>query len=147
VFEKLGIKPRVIASGEPATLGFDADFRTWRLETENDELSQLGIGISPLPDTPWERGKCAVKVLQYMACGIPVVASPVGVHNQIVCHGVNGFLAAREEDWVACLSELLADPKLRARLGQAGRDTVSKRFTVEHAAAKVADVLRSVSRS
>ena len=144
VFDALGIKLRVVASGDPSRLGFPVEFRPWRLETEADELSQIGIGVAPLPDTPWERGKCGVKILQYMACGIPVVASPVGVNKDIVTHGVNGLLATHAEEWTTALRALLGDPKLRHRLGTAGRDTVNKRFGVQRAAEAVNRVLRSL---
>jgi len=144
VFETLGIKPRVIASGDPTRLGFDVEFRPWRLETEMEELSQIGIGIAPLPDTPWERGKCGVKILQYMACGIPVVASPIGVNTNIVAPGVNGFLAKGTEEWAKMLRTLIAEPGLREKLGADGRETIEKHFTVQHAAAAVAAVLRDL---
>ncbi len=143
-FEFLGITPRIIGSGNPSQLGFETDFHPWRLETELRDLSQIGIGIAPLPDTPWERGKCGVKILQYMACGIPVVASPVGVAPQIVTHGVNGLLATHIDDWAPALQSLIADAKLRQRLGAAGRTTVEKRFRAERVADAVHSVLRSV---
>ncbi|MGO9609467.1 MAG: glycosyltransferase family 4 protein [Verrucomicrobiia bacterium] len=143
-FDALGITPRVIASGDPSRLGFDVEFRPWQLETERTELSQLGIGLAPLPDTPWERGKCGVKLLQYMACGIPVVASPVGVNSKIVLHGVNGLLATHIEDWEPALLSLITDPKLRQRLGAAGRQTVEKRFRIQRAAQDVYSILRSL---
>jgi len=144
VLETLDVKPRLIASGDPTRLGFDVEFRPWRLETEMEELSQIGIGIAPLPDTPWERGKCGVKILQYMACGIPVVASPVGANANIIAHGVNGLLAKSAEEWVAMLRTLIADAGLREQLGAAGRETVEKHFTVQRAAETVASVLRDV---
>jgi hypothetical protein len=109
-----------------------------------EELSQIGIGIAPLPDTPWERGKCGVKILQYMACGIPVVASPVGVNAHIVVDGVNGFLAKNNEEWTTALRTLMADSNLRQRLGAAGCEAVEQSFTVQRAAAAVNSVLRSV---
>jgi glycosyltransferase involved in cell wall biosynthesis len=144
VFKRLRVTPRVIASGDAAALGFAVDFRPWRLENELDELAQIGIGIAPLPDTPWERGKCGVKLLQYMACGIPVVASPVGVHPRIVSDGQNGFLAANDEQWVEYLGRLIGDAELRQRLGAAGREIVAQRYDVGTAAESVASVLRSV---
>ena len=142
VFTELGVTPRIIASGNPKVLGFHADFRRWRLETEINELAEIGIGISPLPDTAWEQGKCGVKVLQYMACSIPVVASAVGVHKQIIQHGENGFLVRTGAEWTERLRMLLADTALRARLGAAGRRRVEENFTVTFAAAQVAAVLR-----
>jgi glycosyltransferase involved in cell wall biosynthesis len=146
VFEALGTTPRVIAAGDPAQLGFKVEFRPWRLETELEELSQIGVGIAPLPDTAWEQGKCGVKLLQYMACGLPVVASPVGVHNTIVRHGENGFLASTEQQWVEYLHRLLDDAGLRERLGQAGRATVEEYFSVPTAAGKVAAILQELRK-
>jgi len=96
-----------------------------------------------LTDTPWERGKCAVKVLQYMACGIPVVASPVGVHNQIIQHGVNGYLAGEPVEWAGCLRELIGNPTLRQQFGDAGRALVQQRYDIHQAAEHVLSVLKS----
>jgi len=142
VFAKLGVTPRVIAAGDPSALGFRVDFRPWRLESELAELAQIGIGIAPLPDAPWERGKCGVKLLQYMACGIPVVASPVGVHNQIVQHGVNGYLAGEPAEWESYLRELMANPALRRQLGAAGRALVQRRYDIHQVAERVESVLK-----
>jgi hypothetical protein len=139
VFAKLGVQLRVIGAAEP---GFPVDFRPWTLETELAELAQLGIGIAPLPDGPWERGKCGVKVLQYMACGLPVVASPVGVHNQMIQHGVNGYLAAELVEWESYLRELIAHPALRQQLGEAARALVRERYDIHQAAERVAAVLK-----
>jgi glycosyltransferase involved in cell wall biosynthesis len=144
VFEKLQVIPRVIASGDPAVLGFAVDFRSWRLESELVELTQVDIGIAPLPDTAWEQGKCGVKLLQFMACGIPVVASPVGVHNAIVRHGANGFLARNPVEWCKHLGELIGNAPLRERLGRAGRETVEQHYDVRTVAERVASVLCSL---
>ncbi len=144
VFGKLGIAPHVIAAGDPETLGFRVQFRPWTLETELNELAQLGIGIAPLPDGPWERGKCGVKVLQYMACGIPVVASPVGVHNQIVQHGVNGYLAGETVEWEMYLRELIGNESLRERLGTAGRAMVRQRYDIHQAAERLSAILTTL---
>jgi glycosyltransferase involved in cell wall biosynthesis len=144
VLKQLDIKLRAIASGNPSQLGFDVEFRPWRLESEREELSQIGIGVAPLPDTPWEHGKCGVKVLQYMACGIPVVASPIGVHRQFVQHGVTGFLATNEAEWTQYLRELISKPDTRERMGAAARKAVTEKYDLRHAAQKVAATLRSV---
>ncbi len=141
VFQKLGVKPRVIASGDPSSLGFDYDFRQWKLESELDELSQISIGIAPLPDTPWERGKCGVKVLQYMANGIPVVASSVGVHKEMIRHGENGFLASTTDEWIQSLRSLIADADLRARIGAAGQKLVEERYSLQQIAPQVAQII------
>jgi hypothetical protein len=143
VFEKLRVKPLVIASGNPSVLGFDVNFKPWRLETEAADIGEIGIGIAPLPDTLWERGKCGVKILQYMAAGAPVVASPVGVHNKLVRNGVNGFLARDESDWIDRLSELMADKSLREKLGARGRQTVLEHYDVPVAAERLAKVFEA----
>ena len=138
VFQELGITPRVIAAGTP---DFPADFRPWQLETEVDDLAGLGIGVAPLPDNQWERGKCGVKILQYMACGLPVVAAPVGVQRELVRDGVTGFHATTPDEWRDRLRQLLADAALRQRLGDAGRELVAQYYDVPVAAARVAKVL------
>jgi glycosyltransferase involved in cell wall biosynthesis len=102
----------------------------WKLETELTDLSTMDIGIMPLPDTEWTRGKCGFKGLTYMALGMPVVVSPVGVNTEIVDDGVNGLLADSEDEWVDRLSLLIEQPALRARLGARGRETVLARYSV-----------------
>jgi glycosyltransferase involved in cell wall biosynthesis len=145
VFQQLNLTPRVIAGGDPGSLGFKVDFREWSLATEVDELAQIGIGIAPLPETPWANSLCGVKLLQYMACGMPVVASPVGVHREIIQHGVNGLLAATPDEWRDCLKQLIGDESLRQRLGAAGRETVASRYDIQNAAEQVAAVLEAAA--
>jgi glycosyltransferase involved in cell wall biosynthesis len=103
----------------------------WTEEGEVDAIRNTDIGIMPLPDDPWERGKCAYKLIQYMACGLPVVASPVGMNSEVVTHGENGFLAASEEEWIQALKMLIQDAALRKRMGEKGLEMVKERFTVE----------------
>jgi glycosyltransferase involved in cell wall biosynthesis len=122
----------------------DVEHRPWRSATEVQDLSDFDVGIMPLADTEWERGKCGMKALQYMALGIPPVVSPVGVNREIIDHGRNGFLAATEDDWVVILDRLLADPELRFRVGRAARVTVEGRFSATVQAPRVAQVFRSV---
>lgn len=128
--------------------GVDIELRPWRLESELRDLGDLDIGIMPLPDNPWENGKCGLKALQYMALSIPAVASPVGVNRQIITHGENGLLASTEDEWEQALGRLLADVSLRRELGRAGRATVEQAYSARVHAPRVADVFRSVvSRS
>jgi glycosyltransferase involved in cell wall biosynthesis len=84
----------------------------------------------PLSDSPWERGKCGYKLIQCMACGVPVVASPVGVNCEIVKPGTNGFLAA-DDEWEAALANLLTDSVLRKRLGQQARKDVEVWYSTQ----------------
>ncbi|MGI8733559.1 MAG: glycosyltransferase family 4 protein [Pyrinomonadaceae bacterium] len=124
--------------------GVDVEALPWRSATEVSDLRQIDIGIMPLPDEAWSRGKCGLKALQYMALGIPTVCSPVGVNSEIIQDSVNGFLAATEDEWVTKLSQLLHDAKLRARLGAAGRETVEAKYSAAVQAPRVYEILRSV---
>jgi glycosyltransferase involved in cell wall biosynthesis len=99
----------------------------------------------PLPDAEWERGKCGLKALQYMALTIPPVVSPVGVNSEIVRDGENGLLATSESEWVECLDRLLGSPELRARLGAMGRATVIERYSAVIQAPKVAAIFRQAA--
>jgi hypothetical protein len=103
----------------------------WTEQTEAASIASFDIGIMPLLDGAFERGKCGYKLIQYMACGLPVVASPVGVNRQIVEHGVNGFLAETPEQWEQALQTLLADAGLRQRMGQAGRLKVEQHYCIQ----------------
>lgn len=103
----------------------------WSEVGEVEAIRQMDIGIMPLPDDPWERGKCAYKLIQYMACGLPVVASPVGMNQEVVRHGENGFLATTEEEWIHALKTLILDAELLKKMGEKGLEFVKERFTVE----------------
>jgi glycosyltransferase involved in cell wall biosynthesis len=103
----------------------------WTEEGEVDAILQMDIGIMPLPDSPWERGKCAYKLIQYMACGLPVVASPVGFNATVVTHGDNGYLAASPEAWQEHLTDLILHPEKRQTMGQQGYCRVQENYTVE----------------
>jgi glycosyltransferase involved in cell wall biosynthesis len=104
----------------------------------------MDIGIMPLRDRPFERGKSGYKLIQYMACGLPTVASPVGVNREIVEDGANGLLASGIEEWRAALARLIANPDLRRKFGQAGRAKVEAQYSLASQAPRLVDVLRSV---
>ncbi|NOZ47369.1 MAG: glycosyltransferase family 4 protein [Chlorobi bacterium] len=101
----------------------------WKLKTEIEDLSEINIGIMPLPDDEWAKGKCGFKGLQYMALEIPTVMSPVGVNTEIIEDGINGFLASTENEWVEKLSLLIESETLRKKLGKAGRNTVIEKYS------------------
>lgn len=103
----------------------------WQSQTEVEDLQDIDIGIMPLPDSNWTRGKCGLKGLQYMGLAIPTIMSPVGVNTHIIEHGVNGFLASTKEEWVNCLSQLIESEALRKQLGTAGRKTLQERYSVK----------------
>jgi glycosyltransferase involved in cell wall biosynthesis len=119
--------------------------REWSEATEIAGVQAMDIGIMPLLDKPFERGKSGYKLVQYMACGLPVVASPIGVNTLIVREGGNGFLAASEEDWRVALSRLIADPMLRRQLGQQGRELAVKNYSLASQAPRLIDFLRKAA--
>ena len=118
----------------------------WSEATESAEIAAADIGISHLPDDDWSRGKCGLKVLQYMAAGLPVVANPVGVQVEMVQHGVNGFLAETPEQWCAAIETLKRDSGLCRHMGQAGRQRVEAEFSVARGAARWLEVLGGLKR-
>lgn len=137
----LPVRVRLIGSGSVDLPGVSPETVPWREDSEVNEIRALDVGIMPLPDDPWARGKCGFKLIQYMACGLPVVASPVGVNSTIVEHGVNGFLATTADEWVQALKALAADPALRQRMGQAGRAKVEREFCLQVTAPRLASLL------
>jgi len=121
--------------------GLEVRCLRWRAETEPDDLRELDVGLMPLPDDEWSRGKCGMKALQYMALEIPPVVSPVGVNAIIVRDGVNGFYARMEEEWIDRIALLLEDGLLRRRLGQEARRTVEESYSARAHAPRVARIL------
>lgn len=120
-----------VVGGVPGDLDHDRIFvKEWSLDREMDEMSRFDIGIMPMPDTEWTRGKCAFKAILYMSMGIPVVASPVGVNKDIIIDGNNGYLAGTDDEWERKLASLIDDGQLRERMGNAGRETVVEKFSL-----------------
>ena len=113
----------------------------WSADTEVAETSRIDIGLMPLPDTAWARGKCALKAIQYLGLGIPAVVSDVGVNRDVVRHGESGFVVAPGGDWKGPLRTLLADRALRRRMGIAGREDVLARYSAAVVGARVAQDL------
>lgn len=111
-------------------LGDQLDFRLWRPDIENDLLPQLTIGIMPLIDSEWERGKCSFKMLQYMAAGIPVVVSPVGMNTEILASGYIGLAANNIDEWVEALSLLLQSSEMALVMGMNGRQLVESEYSL-----------------
>lgn len=121
--------------------GVETEARAWSEETEAADIREFDVGIMPLQDTLWERGKCGYKLIQYMACARPVVASPVGVNSTIVDAGENGFLATTTDDWVRALRALHDDRELRLRMGTAGRLKVEKHYCTQVTTSRLASLL------
>jgi len=121
----------------------EATMRPWSRETEVGELQAFSAGIMPLPKQEWMRGKCALKALQYMACGVPCIASPFGAALDIVRHDENGLFADSTDEWLEAF-ERLRDPVLRRRIGEAGRATVEAEYSLEKAQPRFLGLLESV---
>lgn len=117
---------------------------TWSESTESADLAECDIGISWLPDDSWSQGKCGLKVLQYMAAGLPVVANPVGMNKVLIRDGENGFIARSPQEWSEAIARLAADPQLRAFMGQAGRKLVESEYSVQAWEDKVAQTVARV---
>jgi glycosyltransferase involved in cell wall biosynthesis len=126
-----GLKLRVVSDKPLQLEGVTVENEAWRLESEQANLSSFSIGIMPLTDTLWTRGKCGYKILQYMAAGIPAIASAVGANRKIVTQGENGFLAQTQEDWVQSISILLQDQALRTKFGTRGRQLVENKYSLD----------------
>ena len=136
----------LVGSG-PVDLGFPLTFLPWQENTEAAFLQAFDIGIMPLTEDKWSRGKCAYKLLQYMAAGLPVVASPVEMNRQVVRDGENGYLATTEAEWIAALTDLCDNPALRQRLGRAGRQLVEAEYSLAGNAPKLIAVLREAAKT
>jgi len=119
---------------------------SWGEDDEVRQMQQFHVGIMPLADTPWERGKCGYKLIQCMGVGRPVVASPIGVNARIVANGETGFLAESGEHWLRALNTLGRDPELTSRMGQAGRRVVEDRYSLAVTAPRLAELLRNAVR-
>ncbi len=130
-----------IVANEAIDLGFETTFKQWTLDEELEDLRGFDIGIMPLPNNEWTRAKCGYKIIQYMAVGKPVVASPVGVNREIIKDGVNGFLAEGQEQWRNKLIGLIESATLRAQFGKLGRKTAQEIYSLKVNAPKLLAIL------
>jgi glycosyltransferase involved in cell wall biosynthesis len=136
-----GARVALVGSGPIDLPDVPLDIKSWSEDSEIEDIRRFDVGIMPLPDSPWARGKCAFKLIQYMACGLPVVASPVGMNKEVVEHGVNGFLAQTSGEWIDALTSLHLDAELRSRFGAAGRLKVVQRYSLQVTAPRLAACL------
>ena len=138
------IRLLVVGAAPFAMAGVDVEARPWSLERETADLSEMDIGLYPLPEEEWVLGKSGLKALQYMGVGVPVVASRIGAACEFIRDGDNGFLAGSHEEWIERIARLIVDPALRARIGLAGRATVESGFSVRQTAPVYLHVIDSV---
>ncbi|MFD3002088.1 glycosyltransferase family 4 protein [Pontibacter toksunensis] len=121
----------VIADKAPQLQLKSLEFKVWQKETEVQELLQFNIGLMPLPETEWAKGKCAFKALQYMALGIPAVVSGVGANVQAVVHGTSGYICTTEQEWYKHLETLFLNPEMRSSMGGAGQAWVRQHYSLQ----------------
>ena len=134
---------KVSGAGKPVHFeGVRVQEVPWSLEREVELFNSCDVGVYPLEDTDWARGKCGFKAIQFMACGVPVVAAAVGVNREIITDGVDGFLASTPAEWTEKLGRLLSDPELRARMAAAGRRTIEERYSLRVTAPRLARILQ-----
>lgn len=149
VFKELNanyrFKLRLIGSGAYRIEGVNVETVDWSEESEVSQLHKFDIGVMPMPDNEWTRGKVGCKMLQYMANGIPAVVSYTPTNAEIIEDGVNGFLASLHKEWVEKLSLLMRDGPLRIEIATAGRKSVEERFSLEEAARKCIEIIKEVS--
>lgn len=135
VFEKLEKQYSIIirvVSNKPPQLNIESlEFVKWSKEKEIESLLTFDIGVMPLPNTDWEKGKCSFKALQYMSLGIPAVVSPVGMNNEVIHQGENGYLCQSENEWLEAFERLITDVESRAKMGMYAKEMISKQFTDE----------------
>jgi glycosyltransferase involved in cell wall biosynthesis len=137
-----GARLLVVGGGPDALPGLPGERRPWDAAREAADLADMDVGLMPLPDTPFERGKCGYKLIQYMAAGRPAVASPVGVNRAIVDEGRTGFLADTADEWAEALLALARDPALRRRMGIAARERAVAEYSLSAWAPRMVRILR-----
>lgn len=146
IYQVTPFKMLAIGSSDLYIPGLDVETVPWSEERETSELARCDIGIMPLPSTVWAKGKCGLKLLQYMASELPVVSSPEGGARDIITHGVTGYIAHSDDEWRHYLSILLNDRSLRRCLGQEGRRCIEEKFTLSLWAPRMAELLRMVGQ-
>ncbi|MES2205623.1 MAG: glycosyltransferase family 4 protein [Pseudomonadota bacterium] len=149
LFQRLGSSgiARFAAIGiDTLSLDLPMESVVWSEQTEVTSIAKFDVGIMPLVDQPFERGKCGYKLIQYMACGLPVIASPVGVNCQIVEHGVDGFLAENLEQWENSFLKLAKSEELRKQMGRKGREKIEQYYSIQVTGPKLARLLQKVAK-
>ncbi len=148
--ERPAVRLRILADRPPTFTTLPAsrvDFVRWRPEIEADCIREMSIGLMPLAEDPWCAGKCSFKMLSSMACGLPVVVSPVGMNSDVLACGNIGFGPKSTQEWIDALLLLIDNPELRDRMGAAGRFVVEQHFSLERLVPRYAEVLHAVARA
>lgn len=139
------LRLKIIADFDLPDCGVTTLPLAWRADSEAHELASAHIGIAPLRDDDWSRGKCALKVLQYMAAGLPVVSSKAGANAEVIEDGVHGFLVTTPQEWAARITQLAGDDDLRHRMGEAGRRRAATDYSIEPVFARLRSVVAALA--
>lgn len=141
------LKFRIVGSGKNIKISsVNVENVEWSLKNEVIDFQKIDIGIYPLPNDLWARGKCGFKAIQYMSCGVPVVASSVGVNKEIITDGVNGFLVETQEDWIKKIELLINNKELRDRIGKEGRKIVEEKYSVSVNFPKLLKIIQNLGK-
>jgi glycosyltransferase involved in cell wall biosynthesis len=136
------IEVHIIGAKGNLDLGPAVKYIPWTESTEVAGILKFDIGIMPLKDTLWEKGKCAYKLIQYMACGIPVIASPIGMNVEVVCEHKNGFLASEKSHWLKSIEKYINDIDLRKIHGFHGRKIVENKFCLQVTQTQILQIIK-----
>ena len=134
---------RIIGSESFKIIGVKVECLRWEEDLEAKYISECDIGIMPLIDNPWDRGKCGYKLIQYMACYLPVIASPIGINKELVKNEKNGFLASYSSEWEKALKKLLNSYQLREKMGKEGRKLVEKEYSLQTVGSSIVDIFKT----
>jgi glycosyltransferase involved in cell wall biosynthesis len=145
IVARRSVELRVVSDRAPVLSDVPHVWVPWTADGEPSELSRFDIGIMPMPDDEWSKGKCALKALLCMAMGVPTVCSAVGANLDVIEPGANGLLALTRAEWLGALESLVDDASLRARLGAAGRRTVEDRYSMRRSARLLGEVIRKTT--
>lgn len=138
------VKVVIIGAGDLKMDGVPIECKPWSEQTEVEEIQKFDVGIMPLKDTPWERGKCGFKLIQYMACSRATIGSPIGVNEEIIAHGVDGFYARTPEEWINSLTALMNNDALCQKMGKMGRKKVEDKYCLQKTAPVLAQLLSEI---
>lgn len=139
--EDEAVEFHIVGITEDMNLGKNVKYIPWTEETEVNHIRHFDVGIMPLQDSLWEKGKCSYKIIQYFACGIPALASPVGMNKEVIVEGENGFLVQTEEEWLEKINYLKTHKEQRSRMGQKGRQDVEETFSLQATFKKWVEIL------
>lgn len=138
------IRFHIVGITEDMDLGKNVKYIRWTEETEVAEILKMDIGLMPLQDSKWEKGKCAYKLIQYAACGIPGVASDVGMNREVTVPGETGILAKTDDEWMQAVRTLKADDEERLRMGQHARKKVEELYCIQQTSRLIINLLKTV---